>query len=68
MEVLTTESREPPTQTVTLESTITVDRDHLEPILGALRRGGIAAWDTGRRVTTEEGLDAQAEVRVRIVP
>jgi hypothetical protein len=55
-------------QNVTLESTITVERVHLEPLLAALRRGGIAAWDTGARVTTEDGLDAQAEVRVRFVP
>ena len=57
-----------PAQTVELESIITVDRAHLEPILTALRRGGIGAWDTGRRVTTEEAIDAQAEVRVRLVP
>lgn len=66
--ILSTIGPQKEAQSVLLESVITVDRDHLEPLLAALRRGGITAWDTGRRVTTEEGIDAQAEVGVRFAP
>lgn len=66
--VLSTIGPQNEAQSVQLESTITVESAHLEWLLAALRRGGIAAWDTGERVTTEEGLAAQAEVRVRFVP
>jgi methylmalonyl-CoA mutase cobalamin-binding subunit len=51
---------------VVLESGITVPTDHVEALLAAFRRAGIEAWDTGQRVTTEEAIDAQAELRVRV--
>lgn len=53
---------------VVLESVLTVPTVHLEWIVAALRKAGIEAWDTGLRVTTEEALDAEAEVRVRVPP
>lgn len=53
---------------VVLETVITVPTEHLPWLLPALRRGGIEAWDTGERTTTEEALDALADVRVRVAP
>lgn len=53
---------------VVLETVITVPTEHLPWLLPALRRGGIEAWDTGERTTTEEALDALADVRVRVGP
>jgi predicted transcriptional regulator len=53
---------------VTLESTITVPREHAEWLLAALNKAGIEAWDTGQRVTTEDAIDALADLRVRVPP
>jgi hypothetical protein len=53
---------------VVLESVITVPTDHLDWLVPALRRAGIDAWDTGQRTTTEERIDALADVRVRVRP
>jgi hypothetical protein len=51
---------------VVYETVITVPTEHLPWLLPALRRGGIDAWDTGQRTTTEESLDALTDVRVRV--
>lgn len=53
---------------VMLETVVTVPTEHLGWLLPALRRGGIDAWDTGERTTTEDALDALADVRVRVGP
>jgi translation initiation factor 1 (eIF-1/SUI1) len=51
---------------VVLESVITVQGDHVEALLAAFRRAGFDAVDTGERVTTEEGVARDAEVRLRV--
>lgn len=51
---------------VVLESTVTVPTEHLEPLLLAFGKAGIAAWDTGRRTTTDEAIDALADLRVQV--
>jgi hypothetical protein len=51
---------------VVLESLVTVPTDHVEVLLEALHHAGIDARDTGARVTTEDGLDAQAELLLRV--
>lgn len=53
---------------VMLETVITVPTEHLPWLVPALRRGGIEAQDTGQRTTTEEAMDALADVRVRVAP
>lgn len=53
---------------VVLESVITVPTEHLPWLLPALQRGGLDAWDTGQRTTTEDSLDALADVGVRVSP
>jgi hypothetical protein len=51
---------------VVLESVVTVPKDHVELLLAAFQRAGIAAWDTGQRTTTEEALDALADLRLHV--
>jgi hypothetical protein len=51
---------------VVLESVVTVPTDHVELLLAALQRAGIAAWDTGQRTTTEESLEALADLRLHV--
>lgn len=62
------EVTEPRIAMVMLETVITVPTEHLGWLLPALRRGGIEAQDTGQRTTTEEAMDALADVRVRVAP
>jgi hypothetical protein len=57
---------EPKSASVVLESVVTVPGEHLDALLRAFARAGIEAWDTGQRCTTEEGIDAHAEVRLRV--
>lgn len=70
MERAVSERRGPETEkaAVQLESAINVPTDHLDALLGALRRAGLDVWDTGDRVTTEEGIGSLAELRVRFAP
>lgn len=42
------------------ETTITVPTDDLDFISDALAEAGLAVLDTGRRVTTDDGLEAEA--------
>jgi hypothetical protein len=51
---------------VVLETVITVPTGHLPWLVPALRRAGLEARDTGERTTSEEGIDALADVRVRV--
>lgn len=52
------------TNEVTLTVTVPAAKAHL--LAHALRRAGHTVEDTGRRVTTEEGLDAEAVLEVRL--
>lgn len=69
----------PPTPAQTTTTTTTTVRQHNETALSisvptphadvlarALRQAGHDAEDTGRRITTEEGVDAEAVLAVRL--
>ena len=42
------------------ETTITLPTHHLPLLLPRLARAGLTVLDTGERMTTDEGLDAEA--------
>ena len=68
MERALSETPEPRVQLVkvVLESVVSVPTNHAEMLVSAFRRAGIDAWDTGERTTTEEGLGAMTDLRVRV--
>lgn len=45
---------------------ISVPTRHAKVLARALRRAGHDVADTGRRITTEEGVDAEAVLAVRL--
>lgn len=48
-----------------IETTVPVDRT--TELITALREAGHHAEDTGRRITTDEGPDAEAEIRIALL-
>lgn len=52
----------------TEETTVTTSLPvaHMDVFIDALRQAGHEAEDTGRRITTEEGPEAEGYVRVRL--
>lgn len=48
-----------------IETTVPVG--HTTELITALREAGHHAEDTGRRITTEDGLEAEAEVRIALL-
>ena len=54
--------------TTPFSTTLTVPTAHLKELMGRLSRAGFTVLDTGARVSTDDGLDAEATLHLVHLP
>ncbi len=58
----------PMTATTPFSTTLTVPTRHVKELMARLSKAGFTLLDTGERVATDEGLDAEAMVQLLHAP
>lgn len=56
------------TATTPFSTTLTVPSRHVKELMARLSRAGFTLLDTGERVTTDEGMDAEATLHLLDAP
>ena len=56
------------TATTTFSTTLTVPTRHVKELMARLSKAGFTLLDTGERVATDEGIDAEATVHLVQMP
>ena len=54
--------------TTAFSTTVNVPTRHVRDLMALLGRAGITVLDTGERVTTDDGLDAEATLHLAHMP